>query len=332
MSYPKVIQQIRNRVFHPVYLLHGEEPYFIDQIANVIAGEVLQEHEKEFNQMVVYGSDTDATSLVSLARRFPMMSSHMVVIVREAQQIKDLEPLVAYLENPQESTLLVLCYKHGKVDGRSKLIKAFQKHGLVFLSNKVKDHQLPDWIRMYVRERRYEIADSSSVLLADYLGNDLAKISNELEKVFLGLAPGSQITPEVIEHNIGISKDFNVFELRKAIGQKNLVRANQIVLYFINNPKEHPLPRIIPSLYLFFSQLLMLHYAKTNDRQKLASVLGVHPFFVSEYQQAAKHYSVQKLLRIISYLRYCDVQSKGINGVALPHGELLKEFLFKVMH
>jgi DNA polymerase III subunit delta len=333
MNHQKIIQQIRNRVFHPVYFLHGEEPYYIDLIAKVIEKEVLDEGEKEFNQTVLYGSDTDAMQLMTVARRFPMMASHMVVVVREAQMIKDFLPLAPYFSNPLSSTLLVFCYKHKKPDKELKpILKELAKRGLVYESAKIRDYLLPDWIRSYVRDRQFMVTEKSCMLLSEYLGNDLSKISNELEKLFIGLPAGTTITEELIERNIGISKDFNVFELQKAIGARNVAKANQIIFYMANNPKEHPLQMLLPVLYGYFSKLLKIHYADTKDRTKLAVVLGVHPYFITEYLTAKGNYPVQKLIRIVAYLRECDVRSKGLNGCSVPHGELLKELLFKIMH
>lgn len=331
-DHTKLIQQIRNRVFGQVYLLYGEEPYYIDLISRVIEEEVLNEHEKEFNQMVVYGYDTDVQQLLGMAKRYPMMASHMVVMVREAQMLKGIEKLQHYVENPLSSTILVLCMKYKKPDKRTAFYKSIQKTGVVYESVKLKDYQLPNWILSFVRERGYLINDKNCMLISENLGNDLSKISNELEKVFISLKPGETITTEIIERSIGISKEFNMFELQNALGIKDFGKATRIILHFGNNPKEYPLPVLISVLYAYFSKLLKMHFIESRDKQAIASKLGVHPFFVTEYQRASGNYSVQKIIKIIEHLRSCDVKSKGVDNISVTHPELLKELLFKIMN
>lgn len=332
MEYQKIISQIRNRMFHPVYLLFGEEPFYIDLISDAIEQEVLQESEKEFNQTIVYGSDVDVQQLLGIAKRYPMMSSHMVVIVREAQLIKNIEELQPYFDSPLRSTILVLCYKYKKPDKRKTFYKSAQKAGVVFESEKLKDFALPGWIISYVRDRGYQISEKNAVMIAEHLGNDLNRISNELGKVFISLTPGMQVSIELIEKNIGISKDFNFFELQKAIGSRDIVKANRIVLYFGNNPKEHPMPMLIAMFYSYFSKLLKLHFAGSTNRKVLATRAGVHEYYLSEYLQAVRNYSPQKLIRIIEHIRVYDMKSKGIDNVNTDHSELLKELLFKILH
>lgn len=332
MDHQKIIQQIKNRVFHPVYLLCGEEPFYIDLIADTIEAEVLEAGEKEFNQTILYGADADIKELASLVKRYPMMASHLVVILREAQAVKNYEPLQNWLENPSPSTILVLCYKYKKPDKRKTFFKAIQKHGVVFESDKLREWQLPNWIVGYVREKGYTISEKGCMMLAEHLGNDLSKIANELGKVFVSLPVGSQVTPEIIERDIGISKDYNIFEFQKAIGARDLLKANQIMLYFGNNPKENPLPLIMAILYAYFSKILKLHFAGTTDRTKLMSIAGVSQNFLQEYQLAARNYSAQKVIRIFSLLRQYDLRSKGVDNEGTDHAELLKELLFKIMH
>ncbi len=332
MVYQKIIQQIRNRMFHPVYLLFGEEPYYIDLISDTIEEEVLQETEKEFNQTVVYGSDIDVKQLLGIVKRYPMMASHMVVIVREAQLIKNLDELQSYLDNPLKSTILVLCYKYKKPDKRKAFYKAAQKSGVVFESEKLKDSAVPLWITSYVRNSGYLISEKNAVMIAEHLGNDLSRIINELGKVFISLSPGLQVTAELIEENIGISKDYNFFELQKAIGSRDIVKANRIALYFGNNPKEHPMPMLIAMFYGYFSRLLKLHFAGTTNRNLMAEKAGISLYFLEEYRQAARNYSPQKLMRIIEYIRIYDMKSKGFENTSTDHSELLKELLFKILH
>ena len=328
----RIIQQIRNRVLSPVYLLFGEEPYFIDAISKVVEDEVLDAGEKEFNQIVLYGYDTDIQQLLGTVKRFPMMASHLVVILKEAQMMKNLEPLTSYFENPMPSTILVICHKYKKIDKRKVLYKSAQKSGVAFESVKLKDFQLPGWIHKYVREHGYVINEKNCFLISEHLGNDLSKISNELEKVFISLAPGSEITTAIIEHSIGISRDYNIFELQKALGDKDTTKATRIMLYFSNNMKEYPLIFIISILYSYFSKILKLHFTESRDKQVIASQLGIHPFFVPEYQKATKNYTVQKIAKIIEHLRTCDLRSKGVENTSTSHSELLKELVFKIMH
>jgi DNA polymerase III subunit delta len=331
-EYIKIVQQIRNKVFHPVYFLMGEEPYYIDQISRVIEEEVLEESFREFNQMVVYGHDLDVAQVREIARRFPMMASHLVVIVREAQLIKNIEELLSYVENPMKSTILVLNYKYKKLDKRKTFYKALQKTGLVFESEKVKDYHLSNWISSYVREKGYQINERNSLLLSENLGNNLGKIANELEKVFITLPRGSQVTTDIIERNIGISKDYNVFELQNAIGRRDVEKATRIVLYFGNNPKEAPMPVLISVLYSYFSKLLRLHFLNSRDKKVISDTVGINLYFVPEYLQAAQNYSAQKLIKIIEHLRIYDMKSKGVDNGSASHSELMKELLFKIIH
>lgn len=331
-DYKKIIQQIRNRVFSPVYLLFGEEPYFIDTISKVVEEEVLDVNEKEFNQIVLYGYDTDVQQLLGTVKRYPMMSSHLVVILKEAQMMKNIESLTSYIENPLTSTILVICHKYKKIDRRKALYKSAQKNGMAYESVKLKDYHLPNWILTYVREHGYVINEKNCFLISEHLGNDLSKISNELEKVFISLAPGSEVTTAIIEHSIGISREYNIFELQNALGAKDTHKATRIMLYFSNNMKEFPLIFIIAILYSFFSKILKLHFIESRDKQVIASQLGVNPFFVPEYQKATRNYSVQKIAKIIEHLRICDLRSKGVENTSTSHPELLKELVFKIMH
>ncbi len=331
-NYLKIIQQIKNRVLHPVYLLFGEEPYFIDIISKAVEESVLKEEEKEFNQIILYGQDTTVQQLIGIAKRYPMMSSHLVVIVREAQMIKEIENLQPYLDNPIPSTILVLCCKNKKFDKRKSFYKAAMKMGVAFESEKIKDFRLHAWIASYITERGYQIREKNSLLIAEHLGNDLGKVVNEMEKVFISLEKGKEVTSDIIEQSIGISKDYNMFEFQNALGSRNIQKAVRIVLHFVENPKENPFPKILAFLYSYFSKLLKIHFINTGDKQMLASELGINPFFVSEYQQAAKNFPLKKVIRIIEHLRYYDLKSKGVDNPSVSHGELLKELTFKILH
>lgn len=319
----------------------GEEPFYIDVIADYIADHVLDETQKEFNQTVAYGSDLDVLSLVSAAKSFPMMGDYQVVIVKEAQNIKNLvpkkqedaDPFLAYIEKPQKSTLLVICYKYKKLDKRKALAKAIAKSGVLFESEKLKDYKVPEWISSYVKKKGYSIDARNAGLLAEYLGNDLGKIVNETGKVFISLPKGAEITSEIIERNIGISKDYNIFELQSSFGQKDILKTTRIVNYFAQNQKEHPLPLLMASLYGYFSKLIKYHFLKASvSSDQIPVALGVNPFFIKEYEIAARNYPERKVRQIISWLREMDVKSKGVDNLSTDHADLLKEFFYKAMH
>lgn len=332
MKFDQIIRDLTNKVYHPVYLLMGDEPYFIDEITDHIANNVLDDMEKEFNQTVVYGSDLDVQTLVGTAKRFPMMANHQVVIVKEAQKLRKIEDLQAYVEQPLESTILVLAHKYKNVDKRKAVYKAIQQNGVVFQSDKLRDYQVPDWINKFVSGKGYRINLPASRLLADYLGTDLGKIANELSKLALILDKGTEINTDIIQKNIGISKDFNVFELQNALTVRDVVKANQIANYFAANPKNHPLVMTLSSLYGYFSKVMILHYLKDKSDKSIAAELRVHPYFVKDYKRAASLYKPGKVARIISWLREYDLKSKGVDNQSTPDGELLKELVFKILH
>ncbi len=340
-TFEQIIKDLRARQYKPLYFLMGEEPFYIDVISNFIQENVLDEMQKEFNQSVIYGSDVDVLTIISEAKRYPMMGDHQVVIVKEAQNIKNFipskqdapDPFLAYVENPQPSTILVICYKYKKLDKRKALAKTLDKKGVLFESEKVKDWNMPAWIRDYVRKKGYSIDDRNSSLLAEYLGNDLGKIVNETGKVFISLPKGAEITADIIERNIGISKDYNIFELQEAFAQRNILKTTKIVNYFAENQKEHPLPLLLATLFGFFSKLQLFHYyrAKSNSGN-IAGEMGMNSYSIKNYESASRNYPERKVRQIISMLREMDVKSKGVENVSTEHGELLKEFFFKAMH
>lgn len=332
MKFEQIIRDLKNKVYQPVYLLMGEEPYFIDEITDYIAKNVLDDGEKEFNQTVVYGSDVDVQTLIGTAKRFPMMANHQVVIVKEAQKLKKIEELQSYVENPLESTILVLAHKYKTIDKRKAFYKAINKKAVVYQSSKLRDYQVPEWINSYVQEQGYRINLPASRLLADYLGTDLGKISNELDKLALILEKGTEINNDIIQKNIGISKEFNVFELQNALGNGDVVKANQIIAYFANNPKSNPFVLLVASLYGYFSKIMMLHYLKDKSDKGVAAELRIHPFFVKDYKRAASRYKPGKVAKIISYLREYDLKAKGVDNHSANDGELMKELVFKIMH
>ena len=333
-SFENILLDLKNKIYSPVYFLYGEESYFIDVISDYIEETVLSETEKEFNQTIVYGKDIDIPTLTSYARRFPMMSNYQVILVKEAQDLKKIEELEPYILKPMESTLLVLCYKYEKIDRRKSLFKNIEKKAVLFESARIYDNKIPDWISEYVRKRNYSISAKASYLLAEFLGNDISKIVNEISKLIINVPVHQEITEDYVEKNIGISKDFNVFELQKALGKKEVLKSNQIINYFAANPRDNPLVKVIPLLFSYFSKILVYHHLADKSRNNVAAALSINPFFVMDYQQAAANYSSGKLTSIISLLREYDLKSKGVDSSAtsFPDGELMKELVFKILH
>jgi DNA polymerase III subunit delta len=333
LTYEEIISDLKNRIFKPVYFLAGEEPYYIDLITDYIQEKVLTESEKAFNQIVIYGDDTNIPAIIDTARRFPMMASHQVLIVKEAQSLKKLEDLVIYLEKPLLSTILVFSYKYKTIDKRTKLYKTLESHGVYFESAKLRDYQIPPWIDRYLMLKGIKTEPNSSAMLTEYLGTDLHKIVNELDKLIITLPQGKPvITSALIEKNIGISKDYNNFELQKAVGERNILKANMIVQYFADNPKDNPIMVSIASLFGFFSKLLTFHYLTDKSKNNVAAILKVNPFFVKDYETSASKYNVAKTVQIISLLRTYDLKSKGCGDPGTEPGDLLKELVFRILH
>jgi len=334
MTVEKIINDIKKGNISPIYFLYGDEPYFIDQLSDYIEHNVLSEAERGFNQMVLYGRDVNVAEIISNAKRFPMMAERQVIIVKEAQDlVRTIDQLESYVENPQPTTTLVFCYKYKKPDKRKSVFKKLAKSSVFFESKALYENQVPTWISSYTKSKGYLIAPKASQMLVEFLGTELSKIVNELNKLFIVLPQGTTITPEAIEENIGISKDFNNFELRKAIGVKNVVKANQIINYFAQNPRNNPTVMTISLLNSFFTQLLQFHaLPNKNNPKTVASALRVNPFFVKDYTTAGTNYPMRKVSQIIGLLREADVKSKGVGARDLPQADLLKELLFKIMH
>lgn len=332
-TYDSIMRALKAGNFSPIYILMGDEPYFLDKITDYIADNVLQPEERDFNQSVVFGSDVTAAQVVDLAREFPMMATHRVVIVKEAQSLKNADLLVKYLATPVPSTILVLCYKGGKVD-RSVLAKA-KTSGIVFESKKKRDYELPDFIMGYLKLRGVTIDNKSASMIAEHIGADLSRLTSELEKVMISLpANDRRITPDVVEQQIGVSKDFNVFELKNAIVTKNIFKANQIIKYFDNNPKSGSLYSFVPLLFNYFQNLMIAHYApeKTNENA-LANYLELKSSWAAkEYITGMRNYSATKVLNIIHMIKVTDAKSKGIGNVSTSTGDLAKELLFFILH
>ncbi len=329
----QIVSDIRDGNLKPIYFLMGEEPYYIDKISDFIEDHVLDESEKGFNQIVMYGRDVSVEEIIASAKRFPMMAERQVLIVKEAQDLsRTIEKLVPYIENPQPTTVLVLNYKYKKIDKRKKLYKATAKNGLIFESKPLYENQVADWIRGVLGGKKYQAEPKAAQMLVEFLGTNLSKISNELDKLMSIVPQGTIITPDHIEQHIGISKDFNNFELRKAIGEKNILKANRIIHYFAQNPRHNPLVMTISLLNSFFTQLLIFHGLKNKSREHVAKALGIRPYFVNDYSTAAKYYPMKKVAQIIHLLRDADMKSKGVNANNQSQSDILKELLFKIMH
>lgn len=327
-----VLSDIKNGVVKPVYFLYGDEPYFIDQISNYIEHNLLDEVEKGFNQVLLYGRDVSVEDIVSNAKRYPMMAERQVVIVKEAQDLsRTIEQLAPYVENPQPTTVLVLCYKYKKLDGRKGLTKALRKNGVLLESKKLYENKVGPWIRSRLDNAGYKISPKAIQMLVDFLGTDLGKISNELNKLMLVIPKENEITPELVEENIGISKDFNTFELLNAVGAKDMVKAQRIAQYFVQNPKAHPLVLSVSSLHTFFVRLLKYHGLPQKDKGTVARVLGVNPYFVKDYVLGAKNYPMKRVSAAIACIRELDVKSKGVGSSTYATHDLLKEALVHIM-
>lgn len=333
MSFEKIYGDIKQRNYRSIYFLMGEEGYFIDKISNAIEEEVLAEEEKAFNQLVLYGKDVEIGEVITAAKRYPMMAPYQVLIVKEAQHIRDIEQLALYAENPLQSTILVICYRGKTLDKRKALSKKLSKSQILFESKRLYDNQIIPWINGRLKEENYSIEAKAAIMLVEYLGADLSKVNNELSKLQLVLARGTKITPTHIEENIGISKDFNNFELQNAIGRRDIDKTLRIVRYFESNPKENPFVVTLSVLYSFFSKLFLFHYvAKGMDERTLSQKLGVHPFFLKEYRAAAQKYSIKHVVAAISLLRIYDMKSKGVDNISTSEGQLLHELVFKILY
>ena len=316
-TYEEIARDLKNRIYKPVYYLMGEESYYIDRISEYIAQTVLNENEKEFNQTILYGADTDIATIINAAKRYPMMSKYQVVIVKEAQGVKNIDELSYYLQKPLESTILVLCHKHGVLDRRKKLAAEIEKVGVLFESKKIKDTQLAGFITSYLKRKSIEIEPKASEMMAEFVGTDLSRMAGELEKLIITLPKGQKrITPEQIEQNIGISKDYNNYELRNALIIKDVFKANQIIKYFEENPKTNPLQMTLSVLFNFFSNLMLAYYAPEKSEQGIAAQLGLKSSWQSkDYLAAMRKYSGVKVMQIIGEIRYCDAKSKGESPV-----------------
>jgi DNA polymerase-3 subunit delta len=334
MTAVDLIKDIKARKLKPIYLLHGEESYYIDMISDYLEQHVLSDAEKGFNQTVFYGKDTEVMTVLNAAKRYPMMSDFQLVLVKEAQELKldkAADQFLAYCEKPLQSTVLVLCNKYGKFDKRKKVYKVIEKNGVVFESATIYDNKVPAWIDDFVSAKGYKINPKASALLSEYLGNDLSKVANELEKLMLNVSKTQEIGTKEVQDNIGISKEYNVFELQNALARRDFFKANQIVNYFEANPKANPIVLVMGNLSSYFTKILKYHYV--TDKSQLAKELGVNPFFVKDYDLAARTFSLGKTFEIISLLREYDMKSKGVDSTGHTEaGELMKELVYKIIH
>lgn len=327
----KIINDIKAGNIKPIYFLMGEEPYYIDRITEYLENSLLSEDEKGFNQVVLYGRDTSIDEIVANAKRFPMMAERQVVIVKEAQDLaKTIDKLEAYAQNPQPTTVLVFAYKYKTLDKRKKVTKTLEKHGLVYESKKMYENQVGQWINRVLQGRGYSIEPKANAMLVAFLGNDLSRIANELNKLEIILPKGSTITPNHIEENIGFSKDFNVFEFRKAIGEGNKAKAHQIATYFAQNAKDNPMVVVNGQVFSFFSALLQYHGLKDKSPGNVAKTLKVNPYFVNDYIEASKRFPMRKVSAIVAALRAIDIKSKGVGANNLNDTELYKEMLLSI--
>ncbi|MDR0414637.1 MAG: DNA polymerase III subunit delta [Prevotellaceae bacterium] len=338
-GYERIMSDLSKKIYKPVYLLMGEESYYIDLISNYIQENVLSEADKTFNQTVLYGRDINTKVVVEAARRYPMMGSYQVVVVREAQEIKDsIEKLKIYVDSPLKSTILVICYKTKTVDRRTGFYKQIAKVGEVFESASPYDDKIPDWITDYLRSKQRSIDTGAAKILADHIGDNLSKIVNELDKLAVIVPQSSKITAEHIERNIGISKDYNPFELCKAINTGNVLKANRIIMHFERDPDSNPIPRIITVLFSNFSKIFLLHMLKVKYKNapipptEVQGVLGITTYLLREYEAAARRFSSTKAAGVIALLREFDMRSKGWNNASTGYGDLMREMVYKIMH
>ena len=310
----------------------GDEPYYIDKLANAFAKDVLSTEEQEFNQVVLYGKDIETVQVIAEAKQFPFGAEKRVVIIKEAQHLKNIEALDSYLDNVQPSTLLIICYKGKSVDKRKKFGKSLASKCIVFESKKLYDNKIPAWIKTYVNENGFTIEDSATAVISEYIGADLSKITNELDKLLLVIKKEEPITTTLIEYHIGISKNYNVFELQNALGKRQVVKANRIINHFAANPKNHNIVPVMSALFSYFKKIMVYQFLEDKSPKSAASILKVNPFFISQYQTAAQHYSKRQLFYIFEHLKDYDLKSKGVNNKSTTHGGLLKELIFKILH
>ncbi|RAJ87805.1 DNA polymerase III delta subunit [Chitinophaga dinghuensis] len=330
MDYQDIIKDWKQKKFKSLYWLEGDEDFFIDQVVNYAEHHLLEEAEKGFNLTVLYGKDTDWSTVINACRRYPMFAERQVVVLKEAQAMRDLLKLEAYIDNPLNTTVFVVAHKQGKIDGRSKMAKLIKEKGVLLSTKKLYDNQLPAWTEGYVTSRGLAISQKAAILLVDHIGNDLSRIANEIDKLLVNLPDKKKIDESDIEKYVGISKEYNVFELQNALGQKNATKVYKIISYFAANPKAAPMQMMLPALYNYFSKMSLVFVVKGGEKD-IAAALGVHPFFVKDYIGAARNYGPEATDRAILLLHHYNLRSIGINDSGVEDGELLKELMYKIM-
>ena len=333
-TYEEIVKNIKNKAYAPIYFLMGEEDYYIDRISDFITDSVLTEEEKEFNMTVLYGAETDVPTIINASKRYPMMAEHQVILVREAQALKKIEDLIYYVKKPLLSTILVICYKHGTLDRRKKVTAEIEKNGVLFESKKIKEYKLPEFISSYLKRRKVDIEQRAALLMAEFVGTDLNRMAGELEKLIITLPTGqTRITVEQIEKNIGISKDYNNFELRDALINKDILKANKIVKYFDDNKKNNPLQKTLATLFGYFQNLMLAYYAPQKNEQGIAAQLGLRSSWqTKDYINGMTKFSGVKVMQIIRAIRDCDAKSKGYMNSSQTEGQLLRELVYFILH
>ncbi len=331
MSADKIIADWKKGNFKPIYWLEGDEPFFIDQVVHYAEHKILPESEASFNLSIFYGKDADWSSVVNACMRYPMFAEKQVVILKEAQQMRDIEKLESYIDNPLTSTIFVVSFKEKKVDGRSKLAKTLKSKGEMLTTKKMYDSQLPEWVNQMVASHKLTIAPKALHLLVDHIGNDLSRLQNEVEKLAVNLAGRKNITEDDIEKYIGVSKDFNVFELQDALGKRDLAKTIRIIHYFEANPKAAPIQMILPALYNYFSKVFMLYSLPNITEQSAAAALGVNPFFVKEYIATARRYDYEGIEKVLLLLHQYNLRSIGVHDAGTSDAGLLKELAVKMI-
>ncbi len=332
MDYKLILRDIEAKKFEKIYFLHGEEAFYIDILTDAIIKNAMDDTERDFNQTIIYGKDAEILSLISEAKSFPMMGTRRLVVLKEAQEFKQIDELDAYFQQPLDTTILVINYKYKNFDSRKKALKSAASNGLVFKSDKIRDYQLVDWISKYVKDVGYSITPKAAMLLAEFLGTDLSRIANELDKLQILIEKGTTINDVHIEENIGISKDYNAFELQNAIAARDVPKAFTIVDYFSHNPKAVSIQQVIPTIFTFFIRLMSIHFMPVKSREAVAAKLKVHPYVAGELTSATKVYNPKKLAANIAVLHEYDLKSKGIENSSTTEGELMKEMIYRLMH
>lgn len=334
VTHNEILNDIRHKKFKPVYFFMGEESYYIDLLTDAVIENALTESERDFNQTILYGADTDIATIINAAKRYPMMSDRQLIVVKEAQSLKNLDELSFYLQKPQPSTVLVFNYKYGKLDGRKKVSTDIAKVGLLFESKKLYDNQVPTWINAYIAAKGYTIDGKAAAMLTEFLGTNLSRIAGECDKLIITLPPGEKrITDSLVERNIGISKEYNTFELQKALAAKDVLKVNRIIDYFAGNSRSNPFVMVMSLLFTFFSNMMICHYAVDKSENGIMKELGLRTAFqTQDYKIALRNYNALKTMQIISLFREYDAKYKGFQSVAISEGDLLKEFMYKIMH